>query len=200
MDDRVLKTEDVLNIHSIFTENNWFTKIGQDEVHKNLCNLLVNLTPEQKDLVMDLSRRYLWLSLSEYTGLLLEILDKVEDEKLIKCDRIVLFPIIIPEDEGKIKSSSPLLYMFKAAYFGGPRYKNIKFQVIESYEDLIHEDFKEKDLIFLVDDYVGSGDTLFSTLEEIKKNKSAKDEIINIISLVAQKETLSELNRKGIAW
>jgi hypothetical protein len=200
MDTPKIPITDAFRLHRIFTKNNWFSKQGQEDVHESFINLLGNLTDSQKELIFELTERYLWITLNEYGPLLSKTLELVEDEKLINCKRIVLFPIVKLSDIGKIKSSSPLLYQFKSAYFGGDKFKHITFQVIESYKKFEKELFTPGDLLFLVDDFVGSGDTLKETLIEIQKNSSVKPEIINVITLVTQSDIISELEEKNICY
>jgi len=197
--DKKLDWNDVIALHNIFTKKKWFLKMGQESVHKNLCELVTNLTDEQKQLIFDLCNRYVWISNNEYLELLLEVLEKIEDEKIENVKRIIVFPIVKPKDIGKIKSSASLLYNFKSLHFGTPKYNNIEFKVIDSYKNFAAEKFTNYDLLFLVDDYIGSGQTLFEGLEELKKNQSLENEMINVIALVAQTSTLSELNKKNIS-
>ncbi len=200
MDKRKLELSDFYKLKTIFTNNGWQSKFGQEYALKNFWELITNLNNEQKELILDLCSRYLWVSMPEYMGLLLETIKTIEEDKLANCQRIIVFPIINPSDAKKVKSSSSLIYLFKSAYFGWPNYENISFVVIDSYKDFSKERFKEGDLLFLVDDYVGSGETLNSTLSEIRKNTSLKNGIINVLALAAQLETLDGLNKSGISW
>lgn len=197
--DRILAT-DVYRIFDIFSAKKWFEKNGHQEVHRRLIELIQNLTDTQKELLLELCERYLWLNLQECIALIPDLLKMVEDEKLNGCTKIVLFPIIKPKDIGKVKSSNSILYQFRSFYFADHRYNNISFIVIDSYKKFEKLKLEESDLIFLVDDFVGSGDTLKSTLEELKKNKTLITDRINVLTLVTQSEILSILKEWKISY
>lgn len=197
MEERKLEIADVMRLHTIFKNKKWFAYHEQDTVYENFCELLANLTPSQKELIFELCERYLWLSMSDYLSLLLEILEGIENEKILNCKRIIVFPIIKPEDNGKVKSSSILLYCFKSVNFGVKKYAEITFEIVDSYENFIGINFTENDLIFLVDDYIGSGETVEATILEIAKNESVIVENTFVIALVGQNEILDKLRLKN---
>lgn len=174
MDKPKISLEDAYRVYEIFNKNKWFNKTGHESVHRYLMAMLVNFNDEEKELLFQLCEKYLWIPQEEYIGLLLDILNKIEDQKLLTCKRIVVFPIVKPADIGKVKSSNSLLYSFKSTHLFNNRYENVTFKIIDSYFKFEKEQFKADDLLFLVDDYIGSGDTLKDTVDEILKNKTLK--------------------------
>jgi hypothetical protein len=193
-------SSDFYKVYKLFTEKNWHIKDGNDEVFQNYCELMGNLSDLEKDLIFNLSSQYLWITFNEYNELLKKALDLVEDEKLATCKRIILLPIIKPEDVGKVKSSFPLLYIFKGMYIASGKYKGISFDILEDPNSVHDKPFKvkESELIFFVDDYLGSGETLEYALNEVLKNTAITHNIINVIALVGQLETIQNLEKKGI--
>lgn len=195
-----LSVTDVLRLHSIFTANDWFSKPGQSEKYENFAKMLVNFTEEQKALIFELTGRFLWVGFNEYLDLLIKTLNKVESTRLSGIKRIICFPIIKPSDIGKVKSSSPLLYLFKSSDTLSSNYRDKQIQVVDSYKVFDKIVFTNDDLLFLVDDYVGTGDTLRATLSEISKNPTLDVKKVNVITLVTQGEIVKEAAILGISY
>jgi hypoxanthine phosphoribosyltransferase len=59
---------------------------------------------------------------------------------------------------------------------------------------------KKNETIFLIDDYIGSGETLNFCLDELRVNPTINNDKINIISLASQNEIYEKLKAEGIAF
>lgn len=199
-DELKVSVKDMHTLYEIFTQNDWFSKSGQDQAFKSFMDILVNFSDDEKDLILELASRYLWIGYKEYYEAILALLKSVEDKKIVACQKIIVFPIVKPKDIGKVKSSMPFLYMFKSVNFAGARYADIRFQVVDSYAQLKKIKFGSRDLLFLVDDFIGSGETLSTTIDEVLKNDTIKPSVINVLTLVAQSEILSRLNELSISY
>ena len=148
-----------------------------------------------------MAERYTWITLSEYQGRLIDVMNKVEQEKLNSIKKIVLFPIMKPEHESTTKSGHAILYMLKALKPLLIKYKDIEFLEIETFDQVRDEKFliKDNELMFLLDDYLGSGETIKTSIEEILKNRNIDIYKINVISIAAQNESIVFLNDIGIS-
>lgn len=191
----------VSKLYNIFNTKGWSAKEGNDIVFFNFCKLLTNLEASERQLIVELADRYTWITLSEYQGKLISVLNSVEDEKLNGIKKIVLFPVMKPEDEAKTKSGHTILYMLRAIKPILTKYKTVEFVEFEAFEKLNSKNFKPKDneLLFLLDDYLGSGETIKTTVEVILKNRNINPTIINVISIVAQNESIDFLSNIGIS-
>jgi hypothetical protein len=194
--DPKISLSDVMKVFQIFSQNGWFTKVNQGLVFEKLIAMLENSTTEQKDLIFELCERYLWVPVDDFTNHLNDALGQIDDAKIRDTKRIVLFPIARPADIGKIKSSPALIYRFVGSNFGAKKFAHIKFDVIDSYEQFYEENFSERDMLMLVDDFIGTGNTLEHTLIEIFKNETIKIEQLCILALVAQEQTINILQTK----
>lgn len=200
IDDSKVSVKDMHRLHELFTNNKWFTKSGQEQAYRSFTDMLANFSEEQINLILDLGHRFLWIGFDEYFQATLELLKHVEDEKISSSQRIIVFPIVKPKDIGKAKSSMPFLYLFRSVNFAGPRYEHIRFEVIDSYAKIRKTKFTDNDLLFLVDDYIGSGETLRVTIDEVLKNDTLKPVKINVMSLTMQSEILSKLTELNISY
>ncbi len=191
----------ITKLYAIFSVNGWTGKDGNEIVFENFCKLLANLSEPQRDLIIELAERYTWITFSEYSNQLIKILEGIENEKLKSLKKIVLFPIMKPEDEGKTKSGHMVLYAVYALKPLLHGYKHIEFKKIEKFKEITADGFaiSDDEAIFLLDDYLGSGETIESTLTEIFKNKKIKKSDLYIISISAQKESLDYIINLGIS-
>lgn len=189
-----------MKLYSLFSDKRWNEIEGNKIVFENFCKLTDNLTDEQTELIFELTERYKWITYNEYNSNLTRLLNKIYDNELEKIKTVYLFPIIKPEDEDKIKSGNNIIYMIRGIKPFIDKYDKIDFKELNKF-DMINEDnlnLKENELLLLLDDYVGSGETLKSTLNEVLKNKSLKNEKIIVTSLVIQQDTVNFLDSIGI--
>lgn len=191
------------DLYNVFDKNGWHDKEEHGSVFERFCVLISHLDMEQKKLLLELSGRYIWISYAEYAHKLIHIFENViGKEMLISLKKIIVFPIMKPEDEDKVKSGHSLLYQIRSLKPALSSYKKIEFVEISSYNLLKDENFKLKndECIFLVDDYLGSGETLKSTLFEIEKNKSIPKDKVNIVAIAAQEDSVRILEENNISY
>lgn len=189
----------IRKLDTIFNGKKWDGKDGYQIVFDKFCKLLSNLSEIQRSLILELAERYMWISFSEYNGQLIKTLQKIENIKLKSLKRIMLFPIMKPENEGKFNSGKEVLYAVYALRPLLRGYEHITFKRIETFKEITADSFtiNNNEAIFLLDDYLGSGETIKATLNEIKKNRSIKPNNLYVISIAAQKESLNYLNELG---
>lgn len=192
----------ITKLYTIFNDKKWTDKEGNNIVFSNFCKLLSNLNDTQRELIIDLAERYTWITLSEYQSKIVNVLNIVEEEKLNNIKRIILFPVMKPEDENKTKSGHTILYMLRAIKPMLHRYKEIEFKEIESYEHIKSEKFKLKDTdaVFLLDDYLGSGETIKATINELLSNRNIEPKKLNVISIAAQSDSTEFLKKIDVAY
>ncbi len=199
--------EAIIQLYKIFHNKNWFSYENNAFVFENFCHLLENLESHQKDLIIELAEKYKWITFKDYTSLLINAFNQVEEIKLRDIQRIILFPLHNPEDENATKSGNSVLYTIKGVDMISqlrhtiPKYNKIFFQSIESYTDLYKSslNFNGHELIFLIDDFLGSGETLHATLFEIRKDKFINFNSLNILSVAAQYEAIDYALDNGLS-
>lgn len=187
-------------LFQIFIRKNWTTHPLQKIVLDNFGKLLLNLTYEQRGLILELANRYFWLTPNEINAKLTNVLNQIEVNKLNTAKRIIVFPIMKPEDEDRVKSGHGVIYKIRGVKPFLAQYNHIDVLEIIKYSDISEENFKAKpnDLIFLVDDYIGSGETIKTTLEIILKNRSIKVQQLNIITIASQMDTINFVQEQSI--
>lgn len=193
--------ESISQLNKIFKTKKWSERDIDEFVFDNFCKLLDNVNEEQRVLIIELAEKYQWISFAEYPERILATLENVEDDKIKNLKTIYLFPVIKLEDEGGYKSGQFLIYQIKAFKRHLKKYTNVKFKYVSKFEHFTNPDFqlKKDESIFLIDDYVGSGETLNACLSVIKKNPAISNDKLNIITLAIQNETAENVEEQGIS-
>lgn len=193
--------ESISILNKIFKRKEWYDRDVNESVFDNFCLLLDNIKEHERDLILELIDRYEWISFNQYQEKILEVLESVEEEKLKGLKKIYIFPVIKREDEGGIKSGPFLMYQIKACKNLLKKYSSVEFVLISKFKSLSESELKlkESECIFLLDDYVGSGETLNFCLDEIEQNSSITNEKLNIITIAFQRETYDSLITQGIS-
>jgi len=196
-----MNIENFQKLYKIFSDKNWHSKKEyNDIVFSNFCKLLSNLTENQQNLIIELTERYEWLSFSEYNATLIKIFKKIPDEEIKPVKTIFLFPIVRKDEEEKTKSGHGILFMLRGIRPFLENFSHINFKEVEKFE-MFESDIKvnENDFIYLLDDFLGSGSTLDSTIEELIKY-SIPLERIRVISIATHIQSIEYLENKNIKY
>lgn len=218
------KKKNVSNIHSdkflkilsIFEEKKWSIENKQysDGIFDDFCSMLSKYNDEQQTLIIELAEKFLWVGINEYPSYLKSLFEQIASDKnniIDKSKTIIIIPLSAPEDFGKVKSSSFLTYLIKGDIVHIERmFTNKKIMVLDNYNWIIENKNQMKNsIIFLVDDYVGTGETAESAINYLIEQGLVKSELF-IATLFSQQSGYekiiedkiniycSEIRKKGI--
>lgn len=189
----------VMEVNRIFQENKWGDKDKNQLVFNGFCKLFTKLQPEERKLVLELTEKYRWISHGEYQDRILEAMEAVSAGEVAGLTKIYFFAIIKPEDEHKIKSGEHLLYLIKAYRHFLTKYKDIRFEFLTTFDHIRNLALGPQERLFLVDDYIGSGESFEFCLAELKKNVTLTSASIKVVCIAIQEETQIELVLEGYA-
>lgn len=212
-----LSAQYLLKITKIFEDNGWPIEDSEDahNSHFNrycerICEVGEN---KKKDLILDLTTRYLWIQQSKYLDYLIDALTSMIDNKpqINECEKIYVTQLISPDEKNNVKSSTMLVYLFndvKLRY--NSKTSKIKFEILNEISQL-PSNFKEKnEFLLIVDDYIGTGNTAEKCIKGLIASDIPLDKTI-ICSIVAQEcginlikkynvyTTVSVIREKGIS-
>ncbi|GGG99076.1 phosphoribosyltransferase-like protein [Pedobacter zeae] len=189
----------IRQLTKIFKTKEWFSKDSEDIVYDNFCNLLEVLEPSERELLLELTDRYLWISGRDYEENIKEVINQISPSELDGLEKLYLFPIIKPSDEGKAKSGITLVYDVKSMMPKLSKYRHMSPIALDNFESFQQmSKTKGKSILFLIDDFIGSGDTLYQCLEEIEKQIALDNNRLVIATISCQKATYEAIQRKGI--
>jgi hypothetical protein len=187
----------VIEINRIFKANKWTEKDKDELVFNGFCNLFTELEPDQRKLILELTKNYCWISQGDYQDGLLQAMESISGEEVSEISKIHFFPIIKPEDEIKNKSGNHLLYIIKSFKHLMKKYKNIHFEYLTQFDALQRLEIAPDERLFLIDDYIGSGDTLDFCMAELRKNTRIASGSIKVVCIAIQEETQINLVLDG---
>ena len=182
----------IFEIDSIFQKKGWNNFENSNEIFDNICKLASFISNEQDhyQLLIELLERFTWISISQYMSF-----SKIELENIIiqlppQVKNIYFFPIIKPKHINKTKSANFFLYILKAIF---PQIKSrtLTFEDITTFSDLEKKRFGRTDMLILVDDFIGTGETLNQCLNKIDslKNPSININKILVLCLAIKNDT-----------
>lgn len=196
-----MNIENFNKLYQIFSDKNWHSKKEYNNtVFANFCKLLSNLNQNQQDLIIELTERYEWLSFNEYNATLIKIFESIPEEEILATQKIFLFPIVRIEEEEKTKSGHGILLMLRGIRPFLKRFEHILFEEVERFEMFNSQlTINDNDYIYLLDDFLGSGSTLDSTINELVKY-SIPIEKIRVISIATHIQAAEYMNSKAINY
>lgn len=185
-------------ITKLFVDKGWIREQFYTTPLENLCELIINLKPNERDLLLELTERYNWLSNDKYFKLITETWNKIDEAKLANCHTIYLFPIKKPTDKDTIKSGDSLVYQVQASTLMSNRLSRIKFKSFSNFEKFATTNFELNSMILLVDDFLGSGKTFTKCLQQIiEVNPSIRDKL-NIFAIAIHQDALKVIAESKI--
>lgn len=162
------------------------------------CQRVLDIGENNKrDLFLELSERYLWLTQDNYLQALIDVLKKLVND-IEKDTKIYVMPLISPDDIGKAKSSMFLTYLFndvKIRY--DDKLGKYKFEPIYDIKVVQNKMKSDKAILVFVDDFIGTG----HTAEKCFQSVNLLDNILNrtmVLALVAQEEGVKCIESFGI--
>lgn len=189
----------IVKLFTIFTQKKWTEIDGHEDVLTKFGELIERLSEDQVQLILELTERYTWVTYNDYHSQLRKLLKELYKNSLSKKSKVYIFPIIKPKDEDDTKSGHAVMYMIDSIKASLDEYREIEFVKLNQFSDLGNEkmNITENDFLILVDDYIGTGNTLSSTIEELMKNDTIKNSYA-VLSVVIQDDTIRQLQEKKI--
>lgn len=194
-----MNIENYQKLYKIFSDKDWHSKKEfNNTVFSNYCKLLSNLTENQQNLIIELTERYEWLSFAEYNATLIKIFNKIPIEEVSKTTKIYFFPVMRKKEEEKTKSGHGILFMLRGIRPFLENFSHIEFKYVEKFDDFGSDiNLSENEYIYLLDDFLGSGSTLDSTIQELKKYSIPLGKI-NVISIATHNQSIDYMNENNI--
>lgn len=198
MAEKFVSIIDVYKLRKVFKEKKWNQIPNEENVFSNLCKILNSLSEGQKTLIHELVEKYEWISSNEYYGVFFELLKSIDESLLRNCKNVYLFPLVKPDDVDSIKSGHHCVYLFHGLIAGNQLFNGINKKIITTFEELKALKFNSDgtDLLFLIDDFIGTGNTFIKVWDEIKQNDSISSSYILTLTLIIQQSALDLIERE----
>jgi hypothetical protein len=186
-----LNTEVFLKLIKIFEAKSWIIEddeSNQLSLFNRFSSTLSELTDEQQLLLLELTDRFTRIQFDEYLSHINIMLSKLVDGNKLDLggiENVFIAPLISPDDFGKSKSSTAVQYMFRAIMNYNPHFAGKRFIYTEGLEISGEQVNSEESILFVVDDFVGTGDTAMSALNYLIYEKGVNKEQIVILTIAS---------------
>ncbi|PZR25889.1 MAG: hypothetical protein DI535_16410 [Citrobacter freundii] len=208
---KTLSPDILLLVKSLFEKNKWGIAKGGDphNTFSRFCERLSLFEKQHQLFLLELSNEFIWIKMSEYLERFYEslfcILDQIDPKQ-----KIYVYPLLEPytvisesaKEEIKIprsksKSANFLCYYFEAEDWSWIGHNFIIGRSIK----YLKKTFKNDDSkLFLVDDFVGSGETAIAAcrgfLNESYNGQTLNPDNLKVISIAAQKDGIQRVRNE----
>ncbi|WP_294278497.1 hypothetical protein [uncultured Chryseobacterium sp.] len=195
-----MNSEDIaaylLELDKIFEQKGWKQKENYVEVYNSLSKFSEKIIKDKNEylLILELLREFHWISLNDYYNNCRSLLINFTSELNCRNTNIYAFPIIKEKHQFKIKSGSFVSYLMKSLLETIPNGQRFKFEDVNNFHDLKKIRFKNSDVLILVDDFIGSGETLNECIKEITNINTQLIKNLKILTIAIKKDTLEKIS------
>jgi hypothetical protein len=198
-DEKTLSPEIVQDLQKIFGDQNWSLEIEEEKILFNrFCSMLKCLSKEQQWCVLETTRNFLRIEFNDYYYHIKQCLSKIDPKSVDGITHIYIAPMTLgmPDETGG-KSSGFLSYMLKNSTAMATTILSDKsLFTIEKLAGLPKNFNSRPRLLFLVDDFIGSGETVSRCIEYLKENNINLNKVI-VLSLVIQNIGFEKIKNMG---
>ena len=186
-----------VSLSDLFTQKGWEIEDYEGSVFNRFCNRLSRLEKdEERDFILELTGRYVWIKSDQYEDKLLYVLNKMTGSdwwKTIDKKKDVIFcPIKTENDAYKTKSSTFMLYLCRSIEASAVVSSKICHNP-SAIMDINPDDIGQ--LIF-VDDYIGTGLSFFDCFYGLFPSGCNYIEKVTLLCIAAQEEGINNIKRE----
>ncbi|MGE1211991.1 hypothetical protein [Bacillus sp. FSL K6-2841] len=197
-----LRADVFARLVKIFGEKSWEIEDGSNEVSlfNRYCSTLLDLSDDQQMLILELTERFTRIKYEDYLIYIKQLFSSLVSYKefdITSINNIYIAPLISPDDFGKSKSSTMVQYIARNAISNIQElaFKKIKYiDGLDVESELVNRD---DSILFLLDDFVGTGDTASDAINYLINEKKIDKKKILILSIATLEAGISNLKGLG---
>ncbi len=192
----------IRRLELIFSAHNWSLEFDHEqELFNRFCQMLNCFSPDQQDCVLELSKNFLRIDTTHYYYHIRQCLKKIDIMLVKPIHKIFILPLKKKEDyERGIKSGGVMAYFFNdPTLLMGSVLQNKEINVVEKPNSIPKNINAQPNMVILVDDFIGSGETTISCLNYLMEFEIAISKLM-IITLVIQNKGQERLAQTGIPF
>lgn len=184
-----MNSEILLKIEDIFEEKKWDR---ESVLYTRFIECMKRLDEPEQRCILELTKKYTYISLGEYEKLMKELFQKASNADLLR-GKMYIIPLLeytgnYEEEMKQVKSSNFIAYLTKSTFL---LYEDwIKGKSINVYNFLTQEEIieinKKGNLVIFIDDYIGSGKTALKCINAYKGKGLELDNVL-VMSLFIDK-------------
>ena len=190
---------DFARVQKLFSDKNW--PVDGDfgnSFFENFCNLIASYNEQQRELIFSLSNRFLWVNETQYYPYFAKAFNNfVSNYDFSRGKKIYITPLLPQEDFGKAKSSIMMYYLIKAIIPTlQQQYNEYSITYSDSPDQVDFEMINNGYTLCLVDDFIGTGETVRGAVYYFTENGITLDNIC-VVALVGMNIGVQSLIHDG---
>lgn len=192
-----------MKLVEVFTANEWEIpneEAGMESRFNRFCERLCTLDAEEQRLVIELTRRFTAIGGTEYPQLILKLMNCLHSQNLpvfSEVEKVFILPLIAPEDRGRTKSSSVVWYHCREELIQySPLLADKTVLCCDIEKASWIKNLKINELVILVDDFIGSGETAVSAVNWLTDSFGTDPKQIVILSIAALEMGIDHVRQK----
>ena len=166
----------------------------------SLCMTYMMLDNEERELFLDMLKRFTFLPLSQYPKELSIAVNQLITS--VKTKKIVVYNGMSNREWGYVKSNYLISYQFKGSNLRYNLDPSDKYFIVKDrLKDLLQIKSYDDTTLVLVDDFIGTGDTIENAFSHIMNRLKAHNIIIRnyaVVCIAAMNEAIKRLSNSGI--
>lgn len=184
----------IRELEQIFLFHKWFLDSElEKEIFDRFCKMLEIFAIDQQECILELTKNFLRVDFQEYYNHIKICLSKIDQQILNPIRKIFIMPIT----SGKSNSSTFVAYIFNdQKIISHPILRDKQVIIADNYEELGENFNRRSNILLLVDDFIGSGQTVSNCLNKINNIIDSKK--IIVLSLVIQIQGYELLKSRNI--
>lgn len=187
---------DFIQLSGILESLEWFSSTNskrQEDISERLYELIREIDDEEKDVILELTKKVKNITFAMLEDIIQEVCTYIPQNLLDEAKQIYVLPISAEKDIHKVKSGSYISHFLKTSFEYDIRKDDaVKVEYLANVSYLANFRQREKSLIILCDDFIGSGKQASDCIDWYKKHEKHDDTVI-FLTIAALKSGIEKI-------
>lgn len=189
--------ETLTKVKKIFEEKNWIIDDAPDlfsSIFNRFCSRLDLFGNEHQELIIELTSRFLDLSFKEFQPCFIDALKKIPG--IDTFNSILVAPLKRPS-LSEPKSADLIWYYLKTISDFSYESFGSKLYFTADWEQITKSLANQSVILVLIDDFIGTGETVIESLQELCSEKQLKiSDNVKVLTFIAHKEGINAVKKE----
>ena len=186
----------VTKINNLFISKNWKELDNKNEVFDRFCRTFELLNIEQRNLILELIDKYVWIHFNNYANYVTELFLKLGVKFYAKSTKVYILPLNFHDE--KYKSGNLIGCLIRSSIFNNnSNFNYVSFEVVDSLENLL-EIYDNISPIIVIDDFIGTSESIKKTITTLLIKFSKFKEMIKVLAIVGMNHGIEVISKLGV--
>jgi len=155
------------SVGDLFRHNQWSTGKDTQQAFNGFCNILMDATAKQREMLLDISKDFQWVPSTHFHQAIRRSLETAMT-RLASKERIFLMPLLRQEHYLQCKSCKFIFYLVAGPMFPELLPETAAGVALDTPLNITSQSPNINDAVIAVDDFIGTGSTCDDVVEEIR--------------------------------